>query len=169
MDKRFRQIIDSIQRFAATATDLQSLQEFSVKLVAERLPNYNWVGFYMLDSENPNLLILRAFHGTPIEHTRIPITEGICGAAVAQGETVVVDDVASDPRYLARSIETRSEIVVPIRADGEIYIDNQSLRRWTSTLRIRTRAASLSELSGFIYVVGAVESDPTRASMNSIA
>jgi GAF domain-containing protein len=132
MDKRFRQIIDSIQRFAVTATDLQSLQEFSVNLIAEQLPYYNWVGFYMLDAEDPNVLALGAFHGAPTEHTRIQVTEGICGAAVAQGETVVVDDVASDARYLACSIETRSEIVVPIRADGkivgEIDIDSHDLK-----------------------------------------
>jgi len=132
MDKRFPQIIDSIQRFAATATDLQSLQEFCVKLIAEQLPYYNWVGFYMLDAGDPSVLVLGAFHGAPTEHTRIPVTEGICGAAVAQGETVVVDDVASDPRYLACSIETRSEIVVPIRADGrivgEIDIDSHDLK-----------------------------------------
>lgn len=132
MRRPFQQIIHSVRRFAADATDLQSLQEFSVKLIAEQLPHYNWVGFYMLDPDDPNVLLLGPFHGTPTEHTRIPVTEGICGAAVAQGETVVVDDVASDPRYLACSIETRSEIVVPIRANGgivgEIDIDSHALK-----------------------------------------
>jgi GAF domain-containing protein len=46
---------------------------------------------------------------------------GICGAAVAHGNTVIVDDVASDSRYLACSLETRSKIVVPIRVkDGMV-------------------------------------------------
>jgi GAF domain-containing protein len=51
---------------------------------------------------------------------RIPVTEGICGAAVASGQTVIVDDVTADPRYLSCSIETRSEIVVPIYAHGKV-------------------------------------------------
>jgi GAF domain-containing protein len=45
---------------------------------------------------------------------------GICGAAAASGETVLVDDVNADPRYLSCSIKTKSEIVVPIRAHGKV-------------------------------------------------
>ena len=89
------------------------------------------VGFYMLDPADPEILVLGPFVGAPTEHTRIPVTEGICGAAVAQAETVIIDDVNSDPRYLACSLETRSEIVVPIRAHGqivgEIDIDSHTL------------------------------------------
>src|SRR5438067_1151282 len=49
-----------------------------------------------------------------------PLSQGICGAAAASGETIVVDDVNSDSRYLACSLATRSEIVVPIRAHGRV-------------------------------------------------
>ncbi len=68
----------------------------------------------------PKILVLGPFWGDPTPHVRIPVTQGICGAAVACGETVIVDDVASDPRYLSCSIETRSEIVVPLYANGRI-------------------------------------------------
>jgi GAF domain-containing protein len=74
----------------------------------------------MLDPADSSMLELGPFAGAPTPHTRIPVTEGICGAAVAQGETVVVDDVNADPRYLSCSIETKSEIVVPIRVCGRI-------------------------------------------------
>lgn len=131
MVKPFPQIVAAIEEFAATAPDLHSVQVFSVNLIAQRLPYYNWVGFYMLDALDPNFLVLGPFHGAPTEHVRIPVSDGICGAAVAQGETVIVDDVTADPRYLACSIETRSEIVVPIRANGrivgEIDIDSHDL------------------------------------------
>ncbi len=127
----FHEIVSEIKQFAANAKDLASLQAFSVDLIAERLPYYNWVGFYMLDPRDENVLLLGQFHGAATEHVRIPVSEGICGAAVAQGETVIVDDVSSDPRYLACSIETKSEIVVPIRAGGkivgEIDIDSHAL------------------------------------------
>jgi L-methionine (R)-S-oxide reductase len=106
------------------ATDLQTRQsellQQTVDRIHTRLPTYNWVGFYMLDPTDSSMLELGPFAGAPTPHTRIPVTQGICGAAVAQGETVVVDDVNADPRYLSCSIETKSEIVVPIRAHGQI-------------------------------------------------
>src|SRR5271156_1231572 len=127
----FQEIVLEISHFAATAKDLTSLQKFSVGLIACRLPYYNWVGFYMLDPGDDNFLVLGPFHGAPSDHVRIPVTEGICGAAVAQGETVIVEDVSSDPRYLSCSLETKSEIVVPIRVKGkirgEIDIDSHDL------------------------------------------
>ena len=72
--------------------------------------------------------MLGPYVGKPSPHTRIPLGRGICGAAAAERATIVVDDVNSDPRYLACSIETQSEIVVPIMRDdlvlGEIDIDS---------------------------------------------
>ena len=68
--------------------------------------------------------------GRPTPHTRIPLDKGICGAAASSGETLIVDDVNSDSRYLACSLETRSEIVVPIirrgKVLGEIDIDSDT-------------------------------------------
>lgn len=127
----FQSIVSEVQRFAASATDIASLEEFCVRTIAERLPNYNWVGFYMLDPNDESMLVLGPFIGAPTEHVRIPVTEGICGLAVALGETVIVDDVSADPRYLACSLETKSEIVVPIRVNekivGEIDVDSHEL------------------------------------------
>jgi len=127
----FADIVSEIRRFAGTAANLTALEEFCVSIIAARLPYYNWVGFYMLDPGDESVLALGPYRGAPTDHVRIPVTEGICGAAVAQGETVIVADVSADPRYLACSIETRSEIVVPIRANGKIVgeIDIDSHRR----------------------------------------
>ena len=127
----FQEILSEIERFSTTSDDVLTLQEFTVRLMARRLPYYNWVGFYMLDPNDANVLVLGPFHGAATDHVRIPVTEGICGAAVAQGETVIVEDVSADPRYLSCSIETKSEIVVPIRVRdevvGEIDIDSHDL------------------------------------------
>ena len=64
-------------------------------------------------------------------HTRIPLHQGICGAAASNGKTVVVDDVSKDNRYLACSLETKSEIVAPIfvrgKVVGELDIDSHFL------------------------------------------
>lgn len=132
----FHDIVSAIRHFAETAKDFASLQAFCVSRIAGHLPYYNWVGFYMLDPGDDNILVLGPFHGAPTEHVRIPVTEGICGAAVAQGETVIVEDVSADPRYLACSLETKSEIVVPIRVRGkivgEIDVDSHMLNAFES-------------------------------------
>jgi GAF domain-containing protein len=94
------------------------------RLKAEH-PHYTWVGIYVLDGDE---LVLGPFLGKPSPHVRIPLNRGICGAAASQRQTIVVDDVHSDPRYLSCSLETKSEIVVPImsgdRVFGEIDIDS---------------------------------------------
>ena len=95
---------------AAPSRDAAMTQ--AVALLKARQPHYTWVGIYLLEGDT---LVLGPFLGKPSPHTRIPLGRGICGAAASEKATIVVDDVNSDPRYLACSIETRSEIVVPIR------------------------------------------------------
>jgi GAF domain-containing protein len=116
-------------------------------MIPSRLSYYNWTGFYMLDPNDAEMLILGPFRGAPTEHTRIPVHQGICGAAVAQNQTVIVDDVNSDPRYLSCSIETKSEIVVPIRAHGavigEIDIDSHDAAAFTAADRDFLEACAL--------------------------
>lgn len=132
----FVQILSEVRTFAEPANDLAALQNFIVEIISQRLPHYNWTGFYMLDPNDPQTLALGPFRGAPTEHVRIPVSQGICGAAVAQNDTVIVDDVDSDPRYLACSLETKSEIVVPIRANdavvGEIDIDSHTLAAFSA-------------------------------------
>ncbi len=124
----YAEILREIRATASTAPGLAHLQRFIVEIIPQRLPWYNWTGFYMLDPADPATLVLGPFEGAPTEHVRIPVSQGICGAAVAQDSTVIIDDVSADPRYLACSLETKSEIVVPIRANGavvgEIDIDS---------------------------------------------
>jgi GAF domain-containing protein len=84
----------------------------------QALPNYTGVYLYALENDT---LVLRAFHGRATEHTRIPSGKGICGASVQTRAPVIVEDVHSDPRYLACNLETRSEIVFPILR-GDAYI-----------------------------------------------
>ncbi len=113
-------LLSRIRELAASALSLDALQKAIVAAIAAEFPHYNWTGFYMLDPGDSQMLLLGAFIGEPTPHVRIPVNQGICGAAVASGETVVVDDVNADPRYLSCSIRTKSEIVVPIRAHGKI-------------------------------------------------
>jgi L-methionine (R)-S-oxide reductase len=106
-----------------------------VELLHDRFGHYDWVGVYWLDGEE---LVLGPWVGPEAtEHTRIPLGVGICGAAAASGRTEIVDDVNADPRYLACFTSTRSEIVVPIFAEGsvvgEIDIDGEDLAAFGET------------------------------------
>jgi len=119
-----------LAELAAKAGSPHELMAVIVRLLQERMLKYNWVGFYMLENlpGQPPMLVLGPFQGAMTPHTRIPLHQGICGAAASTGKTVVVDDVSKDPRYLACSLETKSEIVVPIfvrgKVAGELDIDS---------------------------------------------
>jgi L-methionine (R)-S-oxide reductase len=90
----------------------------TVAVLHDGFEHYSWVGIYLLEGDE---LVLGPWQGPQeTEHVRIPVGEGICGAAAASGHTEVVDDVRADPRYLACFPSTRSEIVVPIPYEGKV-------------------------------------------------
>ena len=110
-----------IQALAKSSSGAQAMMRSMVKLLHDKMLKYNWVGFYLLEpGAQPPILVLGAFEGAMTPHTRIPLNQGICGAAASSGQTVVVDDVSRDSRYLACSLETKSEIVVPVFAHGKV-------------------------------------------------
>ena len=89
-----------------------------VDLLHDDFENYSWVGIYLVEGDE---LVLGPWKGPQrTEHVRIPVGQGICGAAAASGETEVVDDVNADTRYLACFPSTHSEIVVPIAYEGSV-------------------------------------------------
>jgi L-methionine (R)-S-oxide reductase len=143
-------LLRDMKSAARTAPTVHVLMATICHTLQHRLYAYNWVGFYMVDPNDPNFLVLGPFVGAQTPHTRIPLNEGICGAAVSQGQTIVVDDVNSDPRYLACSLETRSEIVAPIRVRGqivgEIDIDSHDPARFKDD--DRKLVESIAELVG---------------------
>lgn len=104
---------------------LETLLDKVAAALHENFPHYTGVYIYLLEGET---LVLGPYRGRPTEHTRIPIGKGICGRAARIKQTVVVDDVNADAEYIACSLQTRSEIVVPIMRDarvlGEIDIDS---------------------------------------------
>ncbi len=118
---KMAEVRKEVADLAEATHDAQELMKKLVKLLHERVLKYNWVGFYMLEPKaQPPMLVLGVFEGAMTPHTRIPLNQGICGAAASTGETVVVDDVNKDSRYLACSLETKSEIVVPVFVHGKV-------------------------------------------------
>ena len=120
-------LMTAIRSAIASAPNPDAAMKQAVALLKDAIPYYSWVGIYLLDGDE---LVLGPFLGKPSPHTRIPLGNGICGAAATEKATIVVDDVNADPRYLACSLETRSEIVVPIMEGdqvlGEIDIDSDT-------------------------------------------
>ena len=126
---RIEEVRNEIAELAEAAMSAKELMHGVCRLLHDRMLKYNWVGFYMFEpGAQPPMLGLGAFVGAMTPHTRIPLNQGICGAAASSGKTIVVDDVSKDPRYLACSLETKSEIVVPIfvkaQVAGELDIDS---------------------------------------------
>ncbi|HXR98752.1 MAG TPA: GAF domain-containing protein [Terriglobales bacterium] len=149
-----------LDRVEALSADLERIAEDReaaalmrdlVGVFKARVPHYHWVGIYLIEGQE---LWLGPFAGKPSPHARIPIGQGICGAAARAGESIIVDDVNQDARYLACSLETRSEIVVPIldgrRVLGEIDIDSDQPNAFNEHDRaLLERAASL--IAGAIH------------------
>jgi L-methionine (R)-S-oxide reductase len=120
-----RTVLASVEDAVASERDGARAMERVVAILKSEMPSYSWVGIYLLEGDE---LVLGPFLGKPSPHTRIPLARGICGAAATEKQTIIVDDVNADARYLACSLETRSEIVVPIMSGshvlGEIDIDS---------------------------------------------
>jgi GAF domain-containing protein len=111
------EVLATIRGQIAREQDADRAMSAVVATLGKSMPDYSWVGIYLLDG---NELVLGPFAGKPSPHTRIPLGRGICGAAAAEKATIIVDDVNADPRYLACSVDTRSEIVVPILKGSEV-------------------------------------------------
>jgi GAF domain-containing protein len=84
------------------------------------MTRYNWVGFYLVDPADSNFLLVGPYAGSFSPNKRIPLDTGLCGAAARSGQTIAVDDVTKDPRYLPGSPMVMSEIVVPIFARNKL-------------------------------------------------
>jgi GAF domain-containing protein len=112
--------LNLLRTLIAEAPGPEAAAQRVVEELHNRFGHYDWVGIYWVDAD-ANELVLGPWIGPEAtEHIRIPLGVGICGAAAASGQTEIVDDVTADPRYLACFATTRSEIVVPIFAEGQV-------------------------------------------------
>lgn len=104
------EIIDSEQT-------VERMMKKLVILLHSDVPHYDWVGFYLADDANQQLL-LGPFQGAETDHKKIPYGTGICGQVAVNHHTMNVEDVQNADNYLACSLETKSELVVPIIFEG---------------------------------------------------
>jgi len=123
MKAEHEELLRELQDFAKTAPTATSVMERIAHRLHEKMARYNWVGFYLVDPADPGILLVGPFAGSFTPNTRIPLNKGLCGAAARGGQTVVVDDVSKDPRYLAGSSMVISEIVVPISVNRQLVAE----------------------------------------------
>ncbi len=118
---------------APDASDEDVLEEV-VKILHEAHPLWDWSGIYLMVG---GALAIGPFAGsdTEPEHSRIEVGDGVCGTAVAEDKNQIVEDVRELDNYLACSLQTRSELVVLIRDEGEIVgqfdIDSDTVGAFT--------------------------------------
>jgi L-methionine (R)-S-oxide reductase len=109
-------------------------------LLKDKVSYYDWVGFYLVDDVEKELLVLGPFVGEPTEHKRITFGQGICGQAAALKKTFVAQDVRKETNYLSCSMKVLSEIVVPIfkgvTIAGELDIDSHEFSPFSDYDRV---------------------------------
>ena len=112
----YRELLSALDALTAEEPDAVANLANAAALLREYLPDLNWAGFYrMIGGE----LVLGPFQGKAA-CIRIPLGQGVCGAAAATGETQCVDDVHAFPGHIACDAASRSELVVPIVREGAV-------------------------------------------------
>lgn len=115
-EERYRQLVEAARALTDGEPDSIANMANLAALLWEFIPGVNWAGFYrMVEGE----LVLGPFIGRPA-CIRIPLGQGVCGTAAASGETQLVEDVHSFPGHIACDGASESELVVPIKRDGQV-------------------------------------------------
>src|SRR5271169_5384527 len=127
------ELLREFRDFAASATTANSVMERIAQRLHEKMTRYNWVGFYLVDPADPGNLLIGPYVGSFTPNARIPLNTGLCGAAARDGQTVVVQDVSKDPRYLAGSPLVKCEVVVPIFVKNKLAAELDIESYFTST------------------------------------
>lgn len=127
-----QRLLKDLEKFQALSGI--ELQKSLVQWLDEEVSYYNWTGFYFMNDEKQQLEI-GPYVGAYTDHTVIPYGRGICGQVAVSGKTFEVPDVQAQDNYLACSLATKSEIVVPIYKGenlvGQIDIDSHQLDPFT--------------------------------------
>ncbi|MDZ7627346.1 MAG: GAF domain-containing protein [Parvularculaceae bacterium] len=111
------------ERYAEVAKEIAATIDGETNLVARMatvsnilhhaFDHYFWTGFYLVDPEKPDELVVGPYQGT-LGCLRIPFSKGVCGACASRRETIIVPDVHAFPGHIACDSRSESEIVVPV-------------------------------------------------------
>lgn len=119
MENSFQRLREKVEEIKNDSGKSSEVLEKVASLLRREVEYYDWVGFYLADREEEEL-ILGPYDGEPTEHVRIDYGEGICGQSAETRETFTVPNVAQENNYLSCSPKVKSEIVVPVFVEGEV-------------------------------------------------
>ncbi|MGY5806566.1 GAF domain-containing protein [Rhizobium sp. LEGMi198b] len=114
----YRELAIQLQALLEGETDPIANAANTSALIYQMLPDLNWAGFYFLQSDDE--LVLGPFQGKPA-CVRIAVGRGVCGTAVEEERSILVEDVHAFPGHIACDAASRSELVVPLLRDGYVF------------------------------------------------
>jgi L-methionine (R)-S-oxide reductase len=124
---KYEELLEEFETFGRSAGGIKPLMQHISDRLHEAMARYNWVGFYLMETPGFKALVLGPYAGSFAPTLRIPLDKGLCGAAATTGQTVVVNNVQADPRYLGSDL-VKSNMVVPIfvrkRVVAELCIES---------------------------------------------
>lgn len=132
-NKNYEMVLEQLRALIEGETDVIANLANASALLHQFLDEVNWVGFYLWKE---NELVLGPFQGLPA-CIRIPNGKGVCGTAVTEKETILVENVHAFPGHIACDAKSQSEIVIPIIIDDNVFgvldIDSPILNRFDTT------------------------------------
>lgn len=114
----YRELVSQLRALLSGESDPIANAANTSALIFQMLPDINWAGFYFLHREDE--LLLGPFQGKPA-CVRIAVGRGVCGTAVEEGRSVLVEDVNAFAGHIACDAASRSELVVPLFRDGHVF------------------------------------------------
>ncbi|MFV0502916.1 MAG: GAF domain-containing protein [Lachnospirales bacterium] len=135
-DSNYKYLLYAAQDLIETEEDFIAILSNLSAFINEYVDDINWVGFYLLKN---NELILGPFQGSPA-CIHIQLGKGVCGTAAASKKTILVANVDEFTGHIACDSRSKSELVVPIFKNNEIYgvldIDSPTLNRFSKVEQI---------------------------------
>ena len=118
----YGELLQEFEAFGRSADEVKPLMEHIAQRLHEEMARYNWVGFYLLEPPAFDVLVVGPYAGSFAPLVRIPLDRGLCGAAASSQRSVVVNNVAADPRYIGGDM-VKSNMVVPIFARKRVVAE----------------------------------------------
>ena len=119
---KYEELLEEFEAYGRSADGVKSLMQRISQRLHEEMTRYNWVGFYFMEAPSFDALVLGPHAGSFMPHVRIPLDRGLCGAAATTGETVVVNHVGDDPRYIGSDL-VKSNMIVPIKVKNRVVAE----------------------------------------------
>jgi putative methionine-R-sulfoxide reductase with GAF domain len=147
---KHKELLHELEMHERSAVGVEGLMAHICQRLHEEMARYNWVGFYVADASVPRTLFLGPYVGSFLPLERVSFDVGLCGAAASNQRTVVVNNVATDLRYVSATTMVKSELVVPVMANKKLVaeIDVESYFSGTFTENDQEFVESCAALVG---------------------